>query len=337
MNKHLFKLFYCDAAITLCFSLIAILLSSCTSQITGKAIEQIPNEITKIPEVYFCPREDCGKIYEENIASANTSVYCAFYDINLKNIISSLAKKSKTADVKVVIDGSNNKNQIKGDGLRYNNPKYGQLMHNKFCVFDENTIITGSFNPTINDNKLNNNNIIVVYSKTLAKNYEDEFNELWNGQFGKGKNVEYQKLYINEMYIENYFCPEDKCASRIINLINKAEKSIYFMTFSFTSEEIADAILKKKDLDIKGIFDSQQSSSKFSQFKRISEFGVNVKTDRNRNKMHHKVFIIDNQTVVTGSFNPTLSADTKNDENLLIVHNKEIANAFLTEFESLWK
>ena len=53
--------------------------------------------------------------------------------------------------------------------------------------------------------------------------------------------------------------------------------------------------------------------------------------------MHHKVFVIDNQSVVTGSFNPTLSADTKNDENLLIMHDEKIAKAFLGEFYSLWE
>ena len=52
--------------------------------------------------------------------------------------------------------------------------------------------------------------------------------------------------------------------------------------------------------------------------------------------MHHKVFIIDNETIATGSFNPTLSADTKNDENLLIMHDKKIADAFMKEFENLW-
>ena len=53
--------------------------------------------------------------------------------------------------------------------------------------------------------------------------------------------------------------------------------------------------------------------------------------------MHHKVFILDNETVATGSFNPSLSADTRNDENLLIVHDKKIADNFLREFDSLWR
>ena len=333
MNKLIFKLFYSRIFFGIFFAILIVLLGGC-NQIAGNAVEQIPKETNKNPEVYFCPREDCGKVYETKIKSANSTVHCAFYDINLKKIISSLAQKSKIADVKLVMDSSNNKEQIKGDGVRFDDDN--QLMHNKFCVIDDNVVLTGSFNPTDNDNNYNNNNVVVVYSSALAKNYEAEFSELWNSKFGKGANVEYPTLYVNGMRIENYFCPEDKCASHIIYLIKNAKSSIYFMAFSFTSEEISDALAKKTGLDIKGIFDNGQSSNEFSQFKRLQDFGINVKKDKNKYKMHHKVFIIDNETVVTGSFNPTLSADTKNDENLLIIHDKKIADDFLKEFDSLW-
>ncbi|PIZ50622.1 hypothetical protein COY27_06455 [Candidatus Woesearchaeota archaeon CG_4_10_14_0_2_um_filter_33_13] len=48
--------------------------------------------------------------------------------------------------------------------------------------------------------------------------------------------------------------------------------------------------------------------------------------------MHHKVFIIDNRTVITGSYNPTGGGDKSNDENILIVEDEEIAGRFVEEF-----
>ena len=63
---------------------------------------------------------------------------------------------------------------------------------------------------------------------------------------------------------------------------------------------------------------------------------MSVKKDTNKYKMHHKVFIIDNETVVTGSFNPTASAENKNDENIIIIKDKNIAGSFLKEFDRLW-
>ena len=335
MNKLIFKLFYQNRAFVLFFMFASALLVGCGQKINGSVTGQIPAEIAKNPEVYFCPKDDCGKVLEAHIKSAASSVHCALYDINLENLISSLAKKSKTADVKLVMDESNYKKQVNGEGIKFDNSK--QLMHNKFCVIDDGLVITGSFNPTNNDNFRNNNNIIIAYSNALAKNYEDEFNELWSGEFGRGRNVEYPIIYINNIKIENYFCPEDKCSSRIIDLIKNAKNSVYFMSFSFTNEDIADSLIKKNDLDIKGILDSGQSSMKFSQLERMKGFGIKVKKDSNKYKMHHKVFIIDEQTVVTGSFNPTLSADTKNDENLLIIHDEKIAKQYIKEFEELWQ
>jgi len=331
MNKLIYKLFYLERALGIFFLAAAVLLAGCSQNITGKAA--VAYETAKSPEVYFCPGDDCGKALERHISSANFSVHCALYDLDLKGVIGSLAKKSRTADVKLVMDSSNYEGQVKGN-VKLDDDR--QLMHNKFCVIDNGVVITGSFNPTSNDNYNNNNNMLVVYSRILAKNYEGEFEELWNGNFGKGGNTDNPRLYVNDIEIENYFCPEDNCASRVIDLIENAKSSVYFMAFSFTNEEIADALIKK-NADVRGIFDAQQSSSKFSQLKRLQELGVNAKKDSNKYKMHHKVFIIDNETVATGSFNPSLSADTRNDENLVVVHDKKIADNFLREFDSLWR
>ncbi len=331
MKKVIFKLFYKKYLIFL-YVLVTTFLIGCS--FTGNIVYDMPKETSKKPEIYFCPRDNCGKILEKYIRNANSSVHCALYDIKLKNVIQALANKSKSIDVKTVIDNSNLKSQIKGDGIRADYD-YG-LMHNKFCVIDKEKVLTGSFNPTDNDNYNNNNNLIIVYSKLLSENYENEFDELWNGEFGKGARVKYPAMLLNGMKIENYFCPEDKCSSRIIDLIKNADKSIYFMAFSFTSEEIAVAVIAQNNLDIKGIVDAGQASGKYSQYERLKKFGVKIMKDKNKYKMHHKVFIIDNQTLITGSFNPTSSADTKNDENILIIHNGEIASYFLKEFDNLW-
>ena len=331
MKKLVFK-FFCKSFVLLLLPLVTILAFGCRGSVTGNLIVE---ESNKPIEAYFCPKDDCGKILENEIRNANASAHCAFYDLDLRNVVDALSKKSKSADIRVIMDNTNNDGQIKGSSVRFDDSN--QLMHNKFCVIDKRIMITGSFNPTDNDNNYNNNNIIIIYSKILAENYEDEFDELWNGKFGEGSKVKYPKVSLSEVSIENYFCPEDECAQRVIGLINNAEKSVYFMAFSFTNEKIADAVIKKGNLDVKGIFDSGQASSQYSQYRRMEEFGINVIKDKNRRKMHHKVFIIDNETVVTGSFNPTKNADARNDENVIVVHDKKIAKSYLDEFESLWQ
>ena len=53
--------------------------------------------------------------------------------------------------------------------------------------------------------------------------------------------------------------------------------------------------------------------------------------------MHHKVFIIDEEVVITGSMNPSKGGDTRNDENVLIIKDKEIARVFMEEYNDVKK
>jgi len=319
--------------------LVLILLTSCSKQtnITGKIVS-IPKEemISEKGEmqVFFCPKDDCSKVLEILINSSKKSVHCALYDLRLQNIIKALGRKSHDIDVKIVVD-NNNYGYITGGGVKKDDNN--QLTHNKFCIFDGQIITTGSFNPTERGAFNNNNNLVIVRSKYLAENYEDEFNELWQGFFSRGEKVKYPEINVSNIIIENYFCPEDNCRKQVIEEIQKAKKSMYFMTFSFTDEEVADAILFSDVTDIKGIFEKVQAGSEYSQYKRLKDFGLNVKLDKNPYNMHHKVFIIDKETVITGSYNPTGAGHFKNDENILIIHDKEIANEFIEEFNSLFE
>lgn len=330
MNKLVFKSFYKRWL----WIFILVFLPGC-GQITGK-VADAPREITRSPEVYFCPETDCSRVFAERINSANFSVHCGFYDMDLKNMISSLARKSKTADVKLVIDSDNYNDQVKGEGVKMDDSR--QLMHNKFCIIDKSIVLTGSFNPTDNDNNYNNNNIVIVYSGWLAKNYEEEFEELWNGEFGAGRRVKNPVLQVNDIEIENYFCPEDDCAARIVHLIKNSKSSVKGAFFTFTNEGIADELLKARARGIKVnvLVESRQRNVIGSQYLRLKDFGLDIKLDKSKYTMHHKFVIIDDKIVATGSFNPTLSADTKNDENLLIFHNEKIAGEFSGEFEKIW-
>ena len=76
--------------------------------------------------------------------------------------------------------------------------------------------------------------------------------------------------------------------------------------------------------------------SEHSQFMRLNYSGIDVVKDGNKNNLHHKVFIIDEETVITGSFNPTGSGDKRNDENILIIKDKEIVRQFKEEFDTVY-
>ncbi|MFH1637710.1 MAG: phospholipase D-like domain-containing protein [Candidatus Woesearchaeota archaeon] len=277
---------------------------------------KIPEESNTSVDVYFCPRDNCSHhLYAALEASQEPK--CAFYDINLDEIKAALDGK------KLVMD---DKNKIKG--ARSDN---GQaLMHNKFCILD-NGLLTGSFNPTARGNTMNNNNLVVIHSNLLKKPYEDEFDELWGGYFGGGKKARQNEVILDGSLYEAYFCPEDGCEERLIKAINSANSSIHFMVFSFTSRKVADALISAANaVEVKGVMESSQNS-KFSQYSHLKSNNIDVNLDANKANMHHKVFIIDD-LVVTGSYNPTQNGNKYNDENVLVIHDRDIADEFENEF-----
>lgn len=274
------------------------------------------NESTTNIEVYFCPKDNCENIFIKTINNSKT-LDCAFYDLNLKSIEQQLVN----ARVIMEKDNLNNRN--------FKSDKKSSYMHNKFCIINKTTVITGSMNPTTNGAYKNNNNLLIINSKEIAKTYTIEFEELYyNKKNEKSKITNYDNIQI-------FFCPEDNCANQILKEIKSAQQSIYFITFSFTHDLIAASIVSKK-LEVKGIIENSQRNVINSEYQYLLNNTMNVKLDSNPNNMHHKVFIIDNTTVITGSMNPTKNGDTKNDENLIIIKDKIIAEKYLQEFKELF-
>jgi phosphatidylserine/phosphatidylglycerophosphate/cardiolipin synthase-like enzyme len=219
-------------------------------------------------------------------------------------------------------------------------------MHNKFAVIDGKFVFTGSFNLTDNGTSRNNNNAILIQSRELARLYQDEFKEMFEHRiFGNkeeaGAFAPFRKSKIirrPDISFEVLFSPENDIQKRILSEIGKAEKSIAFMAFSFTSSEISEAMIKRfrEGVDIRGLFEKSGSYAKYSEFIKMKLEGLPVKVDRNRYKMHHKVIIIDNFRVITGSYNFSKNASIRNDENILIIDNPDVAQHYIKEFNRLY-
>ncbi len=302
--------------------------------ITGNAIRQVASENSKDINVYFCAVENCTEVFKSLIKSSTKSIHCAIYDLTVPELIEDLKIKSNYVDVKILVDDSNFKKVKNLEFVRHDTDS--QLSHNKVCIFDSSAVLTGSANPTRNIEE-NDNNVVVLKSVYLSQNYEQEFSELWNSEFGKGEKVQYPAVMLNGTLVENYFCPEDNCASHIIETLGKANESIYFMAFSFTHDEIGNKLIEKSKVGVEvgGVFEKNQLNE-WSEFQKLKQEGIDARLDGNKYNMHHKVWIVDGQIVITGSMNPTAGGDSKNDENIIIIHDRDIASMFLAEFERVF-
>lgn len=145
----------------------------------------------------------------------------------------------------------------------------------------------------------------------------------------------------NNTSIETYFTRHQGNLNTIlINNINTASKSVYVAIYSITKEDIADSIIEAKNrgLDVKIITDKINSQSKSEEaiLKKFQKANIPIKVENHAGLMHMKVCIINNSTVLTGSYNYTENATKENDENLLVIHNADLANQYITEFNSMW-
>lgn len=310
--------------------LFLLLITACTPNISKEITEDINIS------VYFCPRDNCGdKLFD--LFNGAEKVNCAFFELELENILNLMEQSSKSSDIKLVVDNNYYQDMPNLSFIRTDNRK--ALMHNKFCTVEKQNkkyITTGSHNPTQRGTFENNNNLLIIQSDYLFENYQDEFDEFWNEIFGKGEKVKYNYIRYNNNSIENYFCPEDNCEDHVNFYLERAENNIKFMTFSFTSDRLGDLIINKSNnIEVKGVFENFQAGSQYSEYQKMKDI-LNVKKDANPAFLHHKVFIIDDEIVITGSYNPSSSGDKVNDENMVIIYDKEIASKFLEEFEYVW-
>lgn len=222
-------------------------------------------------------------------------------------------------------------------GIPYHDDERGGLMHNKFMIMDGSTVLTGSMNFTLNGTYRNNNNVLIMRARRAVEAYQAEFEEMFtDGEFGSKRSaVNGTQFNQDGVPVRVLFSPEDDPVSVLVEEINNAQTSIRFMTFSFTLDEVGEAVLARAEagVDVSGIFETTGSRTEFSELPRLFCAGLPVFQDGNPGIFHHKVFIIDNETVLTGSFNISNSATNDNDENLVIIRDPDVAALYLAEFD----
>jgi len=333
--------------------LLFLTISGCVTD-NGETISQtscsIEPECESAPwcQVYFTYEDDVEGCTVDLIDSAQDNIYMAVYDLDLESVADALTRASdRGVNITMIMDNTQaereasmcNCLQEKGIPLVLDRSK-SDFMHNKVIVVDGKKVWTGSTNPTQNGVNKNNNNALVIESEELAENYIAEIEEMWcQYELGERKvtPTPHPDFEIGGVRVENYFAPEDDVEEEILSELDSAESSIRFMTFTFTSDPIEEKLIEKSEdgVDVKGIFESRQTS-RYAAYGPLCDSGITVIKDKNGYTMHHKVFIIDNITTITGSFNPTKHANEDNDENILIIHDSAVSQEYLEEFDNLW-
>ncbi len=343
----------------LCLTLV---LSSCTPSISlqvtpfATRVSTVGDVPSDWLHVYFTdPAAPHAADYEggpdqalaDAMDQAHLSVDMAAYSLNLWSIRDALIHANQRGVVvRLVMESDNMDNQEVQEILDAGIPILGDqregLMHDKFVVIDRSEVWTGSMNFTTSGTYKDNNNLIRIRSTKVAEDYTTEFNEMFEENlFGPDilSATPNTNLSIDGTPVEIYFSPDDGVAAKIMSLLETAQESIYFMAYSFTANDLGAAIRERAaaGLTVAGVMDDDQVNSNLgTEYDPFLQAGMNVRTDGNAGLMHHKVIIVDKKIVITGSYNFSASAETSNDENVVIIHSATVAALYLTEFQKIY-
>ncbi|HEU4717628.1 MAG TPA: phospholipase D-like domain-containing protein [Bacteroidia bacterium] len=287
----------------------------------------------------------------------------SFDNTNIVNLSTALNNAySRGVRVRVIYDGSQTTAAV--SQLNPNIPivyspttSAYNIMHNKFMIIDalstdpgDPLLWTGSTNWTDNQTGTDANNVIIFQDQSIAKGYKIEFDEMWgdtgmvpnagNSRFGpyKTDNTPHEYL-IGGHRVEQYFSPSDGTNQQIVNHLGTANTDLCIATMIITRSDLAYAITGASSSGVQTyvMVDDQTTTTVWPTLSAALPAGHLVDYSAN-GIMHHKYAIIDpnnvasDPMVMTGSHNWSTTADTKNDENMVIVHDDTIANIYYQEF-----
>ena len=173
----------------------------------------------------------------KELRKANKSITVAvawFTDTYLFTLLCDKAKSGVSVQLLLLDDDINNNSSIdykrltKVGGKVWKISAGGEnerLMHNKFCVTDEETVINGSYNWT-NKARQNHESITVIQDSELAYQFIEEFNALIRHYFGQTteRSIDYAKLYIRLEALKSVILLEDE--EDIAYQISKLKKAL---------------------------------------------------------------------------------------------------------------
>ena len=150
----------------------------------------------------------------------------------------------------------------------------------------------------------------------------------------------YKYLPTEERNIKVYYNQDKELNKELIKLIQDADKYVYFAVYTFTRQDLKDALLaaKYRGLEVKGVMDKKQSNDIEQQRKNIKELReahIPIYEQDHSAIMHLKTLVTE-KAYASGSYNWTAAATNLNDEVLEIGQDEQIRKKYLGVLEKLF-
>ncbi len=280
------------------------------------------------------------------IDKASSSLDCMIYEFDDVTLATKLADKHKSGvNVRIVFDKDNFESDQNNDACKIIikagiKPILNTKQHNKVIIVDNDKVLTGSMNFTKRGMCQNANQITIINDRLIAKAYTLEFNQMYEhpSRHKKKKDNNDEDFKIGGSEVHVYFNPKDNLTAELCRYISNANTSIRISMFSLTHDPIYKKLLKARDrgVSVLGVYDYRGACHSSSEVNKLIEKKCGY-VDANPGLMHNKWAIFDNKIIWLGSANWSKSGlTTGNDENVVVIHNADIAKKFFNEWEKYY-
>lgn len=135
-----------------------------------------------------------------------------------------------------------------------------------------------------------------------------------------------------------YFTPPTGAASAIVQTIDASQREVLVQAYGFTHNAIAQALVRahQRGVKIRVLLDKKSEKTNRYVIDLLTQAPIDMRYDGKHAIAHNKVMVIDESVVITGSFNFTNSAETRNAENVLVLKSDELAKRYKSEWQSHW-
>jgi phosphatidylserine/phosphatidylglycerophosphate/cardiolipin synthase-like enzyme len=135
-----------------------------------------------------------------------------------------------------------------------------------------------------------------------------------------------------------YFTPPSDVASAVIEVIDQSKSEVLVQAYGFTHNGIAQALLRAhaRGVQVKVLLDAKTDSTNRYVSELLQAQQIPLRLDGGHAIAHNKVIVVDGELVITGSFNFTNSAQTRNAENLLVLKSTGLADSYKSNWQTHW-
>jgi len=217
--------------------------------------------------------------------------------------------------------------------IKYDKSLDGYL-HQKYMIFDNNSVLFGTGNFTTSGLLSDLNIFIYTEDEKIVKVFLDEYENFQSGLFGDSKKVINDRLSMTEFgKVKIVTGPSKEILNSVLREIERSKFSIKVFSYSFTDPYFVHILEKASSNNVKVEILSDDWNKIYSSPLKYM-VGIKIKY---RNDIHAKCITIDDDTVIIGSYNLTYRAREKNDEMVVIIKNKGLADIINRKFDLLWQ